>query len=134
MSKHEFEIQGTTFEYTRMKLRQQMKLWGRVAADLGPIIPVLATMQEASESEQLAKLGDLLKSASPILDNAETYLNAFVPHVKVDWDAGGKGVKRVPLKDFEDLALDGRKAALLIVECMKLEFGDFLGGLAGVGE
>jgi hypothetical protein len=116
-----FEVEGRSFIYTKMKLRDQMKLWPKLAKDLGPILPTLGELQD-SDDDGLKGISKLVESAAPLLENVEFYLDVFSPKLTTDWD--GKPVK---LKPFEDQILTSPKVVvLLLVECVKAEFGEFL--------
>ena len=120
----QFTVDNRQYTYTKMKLRDQFKLWPKLAKDLGPILPVLGTLQN-SDSDGLEGVAKLVEAAAPLLENVEFYLDAFLPRLVTEWD--GKPVK---LKPFEEQILTSPKVVvLLLVKCVQAEFGDFLSEL-----
>jgi hypothetical protein len=120
----QFTVEDRTFTYTKMKLREQMKLWPKLAKDIGPLLPVLGKLQSSTD-DGLDGVAELVKAAAPLLENVEFYLDAFSPRLITEWD--GKPVK---LKPFEEQILTSPKVVvLLLVKCVQAEFGDFLVGL-----
>lgn len=124
----DFEIEGRKFTYSPMKLREQMKIWPKLAKDIGPLLPVLGQLQSADD-DGLGGIAKLVEAAAPILENAEHYLDVFGARITTEWD--GKPVK---LKPFEEQIVTSPKiAVVLIAKSIQAEFGDFLQGLGVTG-
>jgi hypothetical protein len=140
----EFEIDGRKFEYTRLALRPQMKLWKPLLRDLSPVIPHITKLPDMKEGEsvktalesvKMEDLMDLIKSCDSVIDNIEFYFDKFIPQCRISWDKGDGEMKMLALKPFESEVFTGPADVLqFIVNCVVAEFGSFLSGKDGSGQ
>lgn len=131
-----FSVGDKTVHYTKMKLRQQLKLWPVLAKDLGPLVGGLQGAKELAEVDIAAALGTLLTSASSALEHIEFYIDAFEPHTKYEKSMGGENKPSlVEMKLFEaDVLCGPAEVVSYLQQCIQEEFGAFLAssGLQGL--
>jgi len=130
-----FLVGDTTVYYTKMKIRQQTKLWPILAKDLGPLVGGLQKAQGLVESNQVEAINELITAAAPALEHIETYLDAFENQTEFDKSMGNGNTSRQKMKLFEDEVLkDPGDVISYISQCINEEFGAFLAssGLKGL--
>jgi hypothetical protein len=117
---HEFEIDGTTFELTPLKLKQALKAQALLVQVL---LPAALTVAHA------VKGGYVDPAALAGLDRVDELVDLFAGVCKVNWNTGTQ-TARVPLKSFLDQVFSRRNAAMLawLAACIDWQFADFFDG------
>ena len=120
---HTFEIDGTTFEITPLKLKQALKAESLLVEALFPAFASLAS---------IGKFGSIDPQALAGLSRISELTDIFAAVCRVDWDKGGS-TARVPLAPFLDQVFSRRNAAHLawLVACVEWQFADFFDGTGG---
>jgi hypothetical protein len=115
---HEFEIDGTTFELTPLKLKQALKAQALLVQVVLPAGAAFAHVAEGIDPAALAGL-----------ERIDELVDLFAGQCKVDWNTGTQ-TARVPLKSFLDQVFSRRNAAMLawLATCIDWQFADFFDG------
>lgn len=121
---HTFEIDGTTFEITPLKLKQALKAESLLVEALFPAFASLAS---------IGKFGSIDPQALAGLSRISELTDIFAAVCKVDWDKGAGSTARVPLAPFLDQVFSRRNAVHLawLVACVEWQFSDFFDGTGG---
>ncbi len=121
-------VDDLEFNYTKMKLRAQMKIWPLLAKDLGPILPKLKELQSAdlvSPEGQMGVFGMMLREAAGVLEHAEEYYAAVAAQTEAKFHG-----KWHELALFEDQIFQhGGQVIEFTIQDLQEEFGPLLSSL-----